>query len=392
LAEAAARLFFELGYNRVGVDDIAATVGITGGAVYRHYRGKRELLARVLFDRLATLRDMIDVEVADRDPVEHLDRTIDLLVEYGLGMRDFATLAVRETRHLKDDDRAKFVRQIAAVSDRLARTIDGARPELDPADALVAAEAALAVSSSPSFHAVALPRARSDALLREATNAVVHTASLPRAAVSAPIDPVAMDPKALAWLRRSSRRESLLHAAIQLFGSRGYGAVRMEDIGAAAGISGPSIYEHFPGKPDLLVAALWRGAEWLELNLTSALASSATPEEALGRVVASYAAFLLEHPMIARVTLTESVYLPDDERHALRRTQREYVGQWVVLLTAVRPELTDAEARFVVHAVLSLFNNLPRSPRFRARGDAEVLLVDLASDVLGLRARSESPT
>lgn len=37
---------------------------------------------------------------------------------------------------------------------------------------------------------------------------------------------------------------------------RGYLAVRLEDIGAAAGVSGPAIYRHFAGKEALLVELL----------------------------------------------------------------------------------------------------------------------------------------
>ena len=37
---------------------------------------------------------------------------------------------------------------------------------------------------------------------------------------------------------------------------RGFQAVRIEDIGAAAGVSGPAVYRHFPNKEALLVEIL----------------------------------------------------------------------------------------------------------------------------------------
>src|SRR6202050_636924 len=56
--------------------------------------------------------------------------------------------------------------------------------------------------------------------------------------------------------RKSDRRAQLLTAAERLFSERGFQAVRLEDIGAAAGVSGPAIYRHFPNKESMLVELL----------------------------------------------------------------------------------------------------------------------------------------
>src|ERR1700738_4108635 len=56
--------------------------------------------------------------------------------------------------------------------------------------------------------------------------------------------------------RKSDRRLQLLSAAERLIAERGFLAVRLEDIGAAAGVSGPAIYRHFPNKESLLVELL----------------------------------------------------------------------------------------------------------------------------------------
>ena len=51
-------------------------------------------------------------------------------------------------------------------------------------------------------------------------------------------------------------RHSCIAAAERLVAERGFLAVRLEDIGAAAGVSGPAIYRHFPNKEALLVELL----------------------------------------------------------------------------------------------------------------------------------------
>src|SRR5580765_8376729 len=55
---------------------------------------------------------------------------------------------------------------------------------------------------------------------------------------------------------KSDRRSQLIAAAERLVAENGYLAVRLEDIGAAAGVSGPAIYRHFPNKEALLVELL----------------------------------------------------------------------------------------------------------------------------------------
>src|SRR5262249_42746727 len=50
ILEAAAKLFQERGFGAVGVDEIGERAGVTGPAIYRHFRGKEDILAS-LFDQ-----------------------------------------------------------------------------------------------------------------------------------------------------------------------------------------------------------------------------------------------------------------------------------------------------------------------------------------------------
>src|SRR6266705_3331945 len=114
-------------------------------------------------------------------------------------------------------------------------------------------------------------------------------------------------------VRRRSRRDEILEIAVGLFASRGYHGVSMDDIGAAAGVTGPALYHHFAGKEAMLVAAL--------------------------------------APVSER--------LLEESRRQIRRLQRLYVEVWVDVLTALRPELTAPEARVLAHAAFGLMNSTP---------------------------------
>src|SRR5688572_8776270 len=56
--------------------------------------------------------------------------------------------------------------------------------------------------------------------------------------------------------QQRSRKDEILQIAVGLFAARGYHGVSMDDIGAAAGVTGPALYHHFAGKEAMLVAAL----------------------------------------------------------------------------------------------------------------------------------------
>ncbi len=55
---------------------------------------------------------------------------------------------------------------------------------------------------------------------------------------------------------KANRRQALLSAAATLFALEGFNRVSLEDLGAAAGVSGPAVYRHFAGKQAVLGALL----------------------------------------------------------------------------------------------------------------------------------------
>ena len=58
--------------------------------------------------------------------------------------------------------------------------------------------------------------------------------------------------------RQDQLRREVEHAALALFAQRGYEAVTVEEIAAAAGISARTFYRHFPTKEEVLVGELRR--------------------------------------------------------------------------------------------------------------------------------------
>lgn len=161
-------------------------------------------------------------------------------------------------------------------------------------------------------------------------------------------------------VRKSSRRDQILEIAVRLFAERGYHGVSMDDIGSAAGVTGPALYHHFAGKESMLVAALTPVSEGLLAGGRERVA--AHPNEALAALeslVDFHVEFALANPAVIAVHLHELDRLPEEPRRQIRKLQRLYVEEWVGVLDAVRPELSAAEARVLAHAAFGLMNSTP---------------------------------
>lgn len=149
-------------------------------------------------------------------------------------------------------------------------------------------------------------------------------------------------------------------SAGRLFAERGYHAVGLGEIGAPIGIAGPTIYQDFPSKLDLLAAILHRGNEALWLDLHCALAEATDAEDALRRVVGCYATIVARTSGVVSALLTEVADLPDGPRATFVEARQDYVREWVGLLRAWRTDLDEPAARVLVHAALAVVTTLTR--------------------------------
>ena len=160
---------------------------------------------------------------------------------------------------------------------------------------------------------------------------------------------------------KSDRRLQLLSAAERLFAERGFLAVRLEDIGAAAGVSGPAIYRHFPNKESLLVELLVGISTRLLAGARDVRARSADGTAALDDLIDFHLDFALGEPDLIRIQDRDLAHLPEAAEKQVRRAQRQYVEVWVGVLRELNPKLAEADARLTAHAIFGLLNSTPHS-------------------------------
>ena len=170
------------------------------------------------------------------------------------------------------------------------------------------------------------------------------------------------------------RRDEILTIAVDLFARRGYHGVTMDDIGAAAGVTGPALYHHFAGKEAMLSAAFTPVCEHLLAEGQRRSDAAPDPISALRSLVDFHVSFALGNPAVISLYLHEIDRLPDDSRRTIRRLQRLYVEEWVVVLTKIRPEWSSAQARTAAHAAFGLMNSTPFLHGELGQEDAAVLL------------------
>ena len=162
-------------------------------------------------------------------------------------------------------------------------------------------------------------------------------------------------------MQKSDRRNQLLCAAAKLMAERGYLAVRLEDIGAAAGVSGPAIYRHFTGKEALLTELLAGVSARLLSGAESVVAGAADPAEALESLIDFHLDFALAEPDLIRIQDRDLANLPAGAQRQVRRAQRRYVETWVGVLCRMNSDLDEENARVMAHAVFGLLNSTPHS-------------------------------
>src|ERR1700728_1283674 len=109
----------------------------------------------------------------------------------------------------------------------------------------------------------------------------------------------------------------------------------MDDIGEAAGITGPGVYRHFRSKEEILeTLATEYGTPILE-RATEIAQETIDPQTALAELARHYVATVLKHPAISAVAIYEGRMLRPETRAAIVRTERLYVEEWVHVLSRV---------------------------------------------------------
>jgi AcrR family transcriptional regulator len=187
--------------------------------------------------------------------------------------------------------------------------------------------------------------------------------------------------------RGQRTRDALLDATVELVSARGFHAVGIAEIGAAAGVSGAAIYRHYTSKDELLVAVFERVVGELLDGARAVLHEDrGGPWDRVAALVDAHVAFALAQRRVIAIYDQEAHNLPTEQRRRVRRQQAAYAALWTDTVAQARPDWTAVECRVAVHAVFGLVNSVADRRRTASRDLEAPQLQAMALGALGAAA------
>lgn len=171
------------------------------------------------------------------------------------------------------------------------------------------------------------------------------------------------------------RDRVILDAAKTLFAERGFQAVGVDEIGAAAGMTGPAIYRHFRGKDEIL-ATLFDEAMDRLLTLTGTRLDD--PVADLRNLARGHAEFALSDRDLLSIYAREERALTKEHRRRLVRRQRSYVARWTATLAECMPSRSPVQIEAAAYSLIGMLLSASHWPRGLITANGAIdLLVDL---------------
>ncbi|NGN69437.1 helix-turn-helix transcriptional regulator [Streptomyces sp. A7024] len=375
IVDAAGRLFSERGYHAASMEEIAAGVGITATALYRHFPNKYALFAECAHAMVDGLVDALDETPPDAAPAEVLGA----LIRVTVANRASGGVYRWEARYLDRKDRRLLKAKFGRVVERAAEAAGRAAPGSDERLRVVAALGAI---GSITMHRTSIAQRRLEDVLLACALRVLATD--PAAPVRAGGSSRAAEVELPALPVPRSRRAEILAAAIPLFARDGFANVTNGQLAEAVGLAPSALYRHFPGKVDILAAACSQAAGLLAQAVDRSLQDVADPRDAVVALAAAYVAYSFEHTDLTSVAEAEFVGLPDELRRPLVVAQREHIAVWEQQLRAARPELDPRQTRVLVHAGFGVVVEAGRQLRWRDSPGHRAAVTGLVVGALGL--------
>lgn len=369
LIERAAELFVQRGYPHVSMADIARAAGVTAPSLYRHFTDKRDLLGAAVLTGVDDLEACTERALATPGSTEERVRA---LVELIAKRPDSASLWRWTGAYLTDEQNRDVALRTRAVLRRWSDALFRDAAELADWERSQLVWALLSVAGSSAVHTSRLSPTRE---IDELTNRALRLLNLRPAQAPPRLPGVPASPS-------TTRRDEILDAASRLFAEREYADVGVDEIGAAVGISGPSVYNHFSSKAAILVGIGQRSAARLEVGVMAAYGLSADPAEILAALVDSYVTVITATPDLSVSFNNSSALRNEPAATELLDSQRRYVARWIDLLAAAQG-LTVAESGVGVHAALSIVNDAVRLRRGTSRPEFGAQMAHLMKGVLG---------
>jgi AcrR family transcriptional regulator len=182
----------------------------------------------------------------------------------------------------------------------------------------------------------------------------------------------------LARTARHSTAERIVSAACKLWADRGFHGASIDEIGKAAGVTGPAIYSHFHSKHEILTSAMSDHWETMRVALERAVDNDLKTLESL---MEYHIDSCIAKTALLSIWARERRHLPEPERSQVLSRQRLYVHRYIDLLSVLRPGIPASELQTTVEAGIAIMalplNFPPRLPPEQLRTFLKALVMRL---------------
>jgi AcrR family transcriptional regulator len=184
--------------------------------------------------------------------------------------------------------------------------------------------------------------------------------------------------------RIAARREKLLDAGLELFGTRGYVATGVKDLCREAGLTDRYFYESFKDSELLFLAVFDRLVDELFVAVAEAVvAAGEDPEPQLRSAIGTFVGALADDPRKARVIFAEAAAAGPNAAAHMRTTLRRFTD----LVAATARQHVDASDEQIRILALSLVGTLERVITERQDGALQIPVGRLVDRCVELYAR-----
>jgi AcrR family transcriptional regulator len=198
-------------------------------------------------------------------------------------------------------------------------------------------------------------------------------------------------------LPRAERERQVLEAARALFAERSYGAVTMDEVAAAVGVTKPLLYIYFGNKERLYLACMEPAARELRDAVASAVAEAERPADALEPGVRAFFEFVDRDRDSWRVLFDETLPAGGEVARRVAEHREELEALVARLVVSRLPGRRRGRAALEVEALSTALLGAAESlARWWLRtgalsaGEAAELLIKTVEP--GLRARTTGET
>lgn len=159
---------------------------------------------------------------------------------------------------------------------------------------------------------------------------------------------------------RAEREAQILDVAHGLFAARGYGAVTMDEVAAAVGVTKPLLYTYFGNKERLYLACVERGAQALHTTVARAFTGAPDPGEALRAGMRAFLEFLDADRAAWQVLYDETLPVGGEIEQRISHHREQLAALAAAAVQGVLPGHTPAQADALAHALLGAAEGLAR--------------------------------